>query len=411
MANTLKIDFIWTFAGTIVYRLSQWMLLVLIAKFTNPENVGQYSFAVALVTPLLMFSQMQLRSIIATDYTNNYSFSNYLCFRIIALSSLLVVIIVSSFIFFNDSITRLVVIAVCLSRIFESLGDICFGLFQKVHRMDFISKSMCIKGVLSIILLSIVMLRTRNLVLSILSISVSNLLIFIIYDIRNIKSFTNCNIKIDWIKSKNIFTISYPLGIVLAITYFQGSVPRFIIKYYHGNSSLGFFSAISYVVVIGNFFIMSIGHSVVSRLGNYYTTNLKYFIVLLLKFLLIAVIMGTATIILGIFFGKQFLTLIYKPEYAEYSNEFNILLISVAFSYVASVFGVAITSAKFYKPQVPQNILVIICTIISGLILIPNNGIRGGAETLIIANIARCLTSGILTYIVIHKQKCILKEH
>ena len=86
-------NFSWTFIGSTIYALSQWLLIVVLAKFGSAEVVGQFSLGLAITAPIILFSNMQLRNIIATDSVNQYSFSEYYGTRIILLLLAFLVII------------------------------------------------------------------------------------------------------------------------------------------------------------------------------------------------------------------------------------------------------------------------------------------------------------------------------
>ena len=75
---TLKSNFIWTLIGNLFYAASQWVVLILLAKLTNPQEVGLFSLGLALITPLFMLTNLQLRSVLATDAQRQYPFSIYL---------------------------------------------------------------------------------------------------------------------------------------------------------------------------------------------------------------------------------------------------------------------------------------------------------------------------------------------
>src|SRR5205085_1285623 len=81
-AATLRGDFTWTFVGNTVLAACQWAVLMLLAKRGSPELVGHYSFAVAVATPVIAFANLQLRSVQMTDVRVEYSFGDYLGFRL-----------------------------------------------------------------------------------------------------------------------------------------------------------------------------------------------------------------------------------------------------------------------------------------------------------------------------------------
>ena len=64
---TLRNNFVWTFAGNVLYGACQWAILSVIAKLGNTSIVGEYTLGLAVSAPVFMFSNLQLRSVQATD--------------------------------------------------------------------------------------------------------------------------------------------------------------------------------------------------------------------------------------------------------------------------------------------------------------------------------------------------------
>src|SRR5215471_13039004 len=78
---TLRLNFVWALAGNISYALCQWGMIVALAKMSSSFMVGQFSLGLAISTPVLMFTNLQLRSVQATDVKRFYSFGSYLGLR------------------------------------------------------------------------------------------------------------------------------------------------------------------------------------------------------------------------------------------------------------------------------------------------------------------------------------------
>src|SRR5258707_8606837 len=81
---SLSANFTWTFLGNTVHSVGQWAMLVLLAKLTQPELVGQYALGLAIVLPVLMSTNLQLRNVVATDLQEQIQFGYYLGFRLLS---------------------------------------------------------------------------------------------------------------------------------------------------------------------------------------------------------------------------------------------------------------------------------------------------------------------------------------
>src|SRR5689334_8730460 len=96
-ALTLRRNFSWTFIGNAVYAGCQWGMLVVLAKLGSPEMVGQFTLGLAVTAPIIMFTNLQLRSVQATDAKKQYIFSDYLGLRLTSVAIALLIIVVISF--------------------------------------------------------------------------------------------------------------------------------------------------------------------------------------------------------------------------------------------------------------------------------------------------------------------------
>ena len=93
-----KVNFIWMMLANGIYALCQWGMLVILAKLGNPEIVGQFALASAIITPVIMITNMQLRSVQATDAKKEYFLSDYVAVRILStVAAFLVIFLVLYF--------------------------------------------------------------------------------------------------------------------------------------------------------------------------------------------------------------------------------------------------------------------------------------------------------------------------
>lgn len=89
---TLRRNFSWTFIGNAVYAACQWGMLVMLAKLGSPEMLGQFTLGLAVTAPVLMFTNLQLRIVQATDAKRQYLFSDYFGLRLLGTGLAMLVI-------------------------------------------------------------------------------------------------------------------------------------------------------------------------------------------------------------------------------------------------------------------------------------------------------------------------------
>jgi len=83
MAHRLRYNIGWTLSGNSIFALTQWAVVVLIARVGSPEMVGSYALALAITAPIFLFANLNLRAYQATDVEDAFQFGQYLTVRLL----------------------------------------------------------------------------------------------------------------------------------------------------------------------------------------------------------------------------------------------------------------------------------------------------------------------------------------
>ena len=148
-AGAFQSRLFFAFSGNVSYALSQAAMLIVLAKFGTPAMVGQFGLGLALSTPVLLLSKLQLRSEIVTDVECEYSFADYARLRLLATVFAIVVVVCLLAAIAPAGETILVVLAVALVKSVEGPSDLCSGILQKHGQWQRIAAAACIKGAMA----------------------------------------------------------------------------------------------------------------------------------------------------------------------------------------------------------------------------------------------------------------------
>ena len=159
---SLRSNFAWILTGNVVYAACQWGAIVALAKLGSSFMIGQFSLGLAIATPVLMFTNLHLRAVQATDARRLSSFGEYL--RLRTAMTLCGLAVIGGIAWFGNyqRQTTMVILAVALAKGIETLSDIHYGLFQLNDRLDQIGRSMMLRGGLSVAALSTGLYATHN---------------------------------------------------------------------------------------------------------------------------------------------------------------------------------------------------------------------------------------------------------
>lgn len=423
---SLRQNFSWTLVGNIVYAACQWGMLVVLAKIGSPVMVGQFALGLAVTAPTILFANLQLRAVQATDSRHEYFFEDYLGLRLattaMALALIAVVVIFSGY----RSETALVIIAVGVAKAFEAISDVFYGRLQQHERMDRIAKSMMIKGPLSLLALWAGVYFTSSTLWGAVGLAIAWALVLVGYDIRSGKMLRGGDagapdiasvggrpetLRPRW-SNKTSFALvklSLPLGFVMLLISLNANIPRYFIEHYLGERELGIFAAIAYLMVAGSMVVNALGQSASPRLAKHYAAaEAKAFRSLLGKLVAISVLMGIAGVAIVAVAGETILAMIYKPEYAQHVDVFVLVMVAAGLGFVASFFGYAMTAARYFKVQAPLFAIVTVVSMLACLWLVPLYGLLGAAAVLVIAATLQLLGSvSIVVYAIYKLSNCV----
>ncbi len=408
---TLRQNFSWTFVGNFVYAACQWGILMVIAKLGSPEMLGQFTLGLAVTAPVMMFTNLQLRSVQVTDIRHRYLFSDYLGLRIISTGFALILITIIIFLAGYHSQTSLVILLVGLAKAFESISDVFYGLIQQHEYMNRIAISLIFKGSLSLLLLSMGVYLSNNILWGVVGLASAWFVVLVTYDIRSGVSIlkllenqqdTALTLQPRWHLQtlRELVWLCLPLGFVMMLISLNLNIPRYFIQIYLGERQLGIFAATAYLMMASNIVVSALGDSASPRLAKYYEVgNSVAFRALILKLVGIAVLLGGIGVLFALFCGKQILVILYSSEYAEHTNLFICLMIAAGVSYIASFLGYAMTAARYFRIQMPLFASVAIISTIVCLWLLPHLGLLAAAIALIIAAaIQACLSVTVIIH-------------
>ena len=378
----------WLVGGNFVFAFSQWVILIFFARMTNQENLGQYALALAIVTPIFAVGNLQLRPLYILDVNSEqkYTYTHFYYLRLICSFIALACCLVLG-LFFNVSI--LVLLLVGLLKFFESYSDIIYAYYNAHDQTQLISKSLFLKGALSVLAVALGLYLFDFYTALILFLFVY-LVVWLCIDnlyIQKTQEIKKISLDLGMMKS------AIPMGISLGIVTLQSNIPRLFLDQYASIEAVGIFTVLSYFIIVGSIFINSICQYLSPRLTHAWNHNRAYFKKLLSMALLVAGGLGLIAIFLSYFMGEFVLNLVYGAEYVAYTDAFVLTMVAGFILYLATVLGYTLTAIGFIKQQVYLFSIVLIFSVLVSYLFIPEYGIIGGIYTLIVSYLVQCVLS------------------
>lgn len=371
--------------GRGIYVVCQWLLLVAIARLADPSALGQFTYALALTGPLIVFAQFNMRGYMATDSHDEFGFADYRNARLLGVSVALVVIVLLAFVRQETASGWLVVILVGLYKSFESISDIYFGALQKREAFKDVALSVAMHGTLAALGLSLALWWTRDLAIAVGSIAVAWLVLLLVMDIpRTRAALTDSTLREGGDATFRAIRACFPFGVTLTLMTLRVNVPVYFIEAQLGLEQVGYYSAVAYFVVAGRMVIGSLVETSAPRLARYFNGGQgQAFLGLLTKLLLIAAVLALAGVLGAALLGTLVLRIAYGAGYEDYEGLFVLVMIAAGVTYFAQLTGTCLTIARYRRMLIVSNVLGTVTVAACAAIFIPFYGLNGGALALL----------------------------
>lgn len=400
---TLRANFSWTFVGNAINAASWFAMTIVLAKLGSPEDVGKFALGLATTAPIFMFATLRLRDVQATDAKQEYLFEDYFAMRMATtVAALLVVVGITIVSGFQWEMT-LIVLATGASKAIEAISDAFYGLFMQQERLDRVAKSLMFKGPLGLLGLGVGFYFTGSVFWAVMGLVITRAVIMLGFDVRNVSLSLNPTEKLianiiprsfprprwDLATLRKLFWLTLPLGFVTMLISFNLNIPRYFIEAHLGSYQLGIFAAVTAFQKAAPTAVQALGRSGAPRLSKYFAArNAKSFRKLSFKLVGIGILLGGVGVLVALVAGRQILTLFYGPEYVL-AGLFALVMFASGMDYVATMLLFVITSARYFRVQLPLHLLTTGAVAIACFFLVPSKGLIGAAFALIIADFVR----------------------
>ena len=387
----LRADFSWVLSGNVIYSACQWGIVMFLAKLGTAEQVGMYALGMAVVAPIILFANLQVRTLLASDVRDEFSFGQYMAFRAVSLLLAFLVTVVVAFFVAPDFERRAVVILVGFAQTLEYVSDTYYGLMQKCDRMDRLSRSLMFKGPLALALLCALMYFTRDVLLAIGGLVIGRLLILFVWDARlgyARRVLPALSARLEWSSGVmgRLLRLSLPLGVISMLASLTSNIPRYFIEGHLGTSDLGIYSAIASLLTAGTLVMSAFGQSILVPVARACATgDRNRYRGFVLQTAALGAAPGIGAVLVASFYGRFLLTHLFRPEYGERDDIFVWLMAAGTILFITSGLGYVITAARVLVPQIP--VLAANCSTVAlfSALWIPRHGLVGAAQAVLAA--------------------------
>lgn len=388
----------WTLVGNSVYAACQWGMLVVIAKFTTAESVGQFALGLATTAPIVMLANLQLRAIQSTDTSERYAFGQYLRLRLATTALALVVITAMALVYGYTPETTYIILAVGVLKAVESISDILYGRMQQREEMHLVARSMVLRGIGALALLLTILLLSGRLVVGIGAMTLWWAAVLILHDASSVQSEPSVfPLSHRPLPLRSLIHAAAPLGVVMLLISLNVNIPRYFLQAYRDGRSLGIFAAIASPLAVGLLVVSALGQSASPRLARLaHERDWVRFRRLLFQLIACGTMLGILGFLIALIGAEPILRIAFSAEYAAYAPVFVWLAVAAGLSYVASFLGYAMTALQQFTIQLPLFLMVSATVTLGAWYWVPRYGLLGAAFATVAAALVQLIGAGLI---------------
>lgn len=379
----------WAVAGAMTATAAQWLVVIVLSRLGNPEVTGYYSYALAVTGPIVVFANFNLRTIQATDVRDEFAFRDFLRLRSGLLALAAVAIGIAAGVQGNSR-TMSVMLLIGAAKLVEALSDVAHGFFQRVERMDLIAISVMVRAVLTVVAVAAVYGATRNLSAACAAALIVTAAVAWLFDravavallARSGHNRGTSSRPGRRRRLRTLFVLAWPLGAMALLDALLPNLPRYYLKAHYGLGAVGIYSAVAYLMFLGNFFITALGQAATPRLASAYHTSAAAFRRVVWQLTAIGTALGVAGVVFALVAGRFMLQKVYGPAFAAHAVLFVWVMVGAGIFYVTSLLWYATVAARRIPSQAIIQSVAVGVTAAACAILVPRAGLLGASWAL-----------------------------
>lgn len=247
---SLKQNMLWNSIGSFLYLFCQWAITVFVVRLSSGyDSAGVLAIAMSIGNLFTPFAIYKMRTYQVSDTSGEYSTGQYVAFRLMTIA----IALVGCFIYAVLTCRAGTYLTIFIYLVFKAIDifiDVLHGLDQQKMRMDYIGKSLIMRGILSLAAFCLLLWLTGSIDLAVLGMVVSTLPVCIFYDMRVSSKLDDIRPRISIEDALVLLRKCFPLVIASVFCSAILTIPRQYLSYGFGDALLGIYSSVAAPVAV-----------------------------------------------------------------------------------------------------------------------------------------------------------------
>lgn len=413
--TSVKRGFGWSLAGYMAYMACQGGIMVVLTRWGSRDlaDVALFAMALATVAPIILFSNLGLRRVYATDANGAFRFTDYFTLRMV--SNVLALGAIAAVIWIGGYRTELVWVTLAMgaAKMIESTSDVLHGFFQERRRIDISASATIMRGILSLIGFVAAFVITKQVFWGVIGMGAGWAAVLLFYEwpyaVRFLRESSRENSPLlpkakshGWL---HLARVTFPLGVVALVLALKSSIPTFVIEANLGETALGIFAAVVYFHHGINRVISSLGEAAAARMASLFAARDHSGVTRLLSLMLgVCLVISLAGVVVAHLLGGQLLR-IFGPVYTGFGWLLVAIMAAALVANLQTVFDYALMAVRQFRIQPYLYGGGALLLLLLSMHFVPTKGLSGAALALGLASGAELLAGSAIVALTLHKQK------
>lgn len=389
----------WSLGGTAAQALSQWAVILLLARTTSTGSVGIYALGLAISAPVMLFASLSLRTVLVTDTAARFQFREYLLLRLACMG--LAVVVTAGIAAFAAPSGAAVVFAVAVAKALDGVADIYYGHLQRRDRMRTIGTCMAVNAVVSVAATWVLLAATGSPLGAAIGCVVGSAAGTLVSAVttrpgaaiepgattmpaatepgattRPTAPLTRPLLH----TAAALVSVALPLGLASSVTSVTANLPRYLVGRSVDLESLGVFAALSYVLVAATVGYHAAAQVILPRMARWYAVgDLAAIAALTRRLVLGCLALGAVAVAAVAGTGEPILRALYGTAYAQATEAFTVLTLAAVLAGANYTVGTALSALRRFGHHLRVSLATLVVTVACGLILVPRYGVTAAA--------------------------------
>ncbi|WP_076464007.1 lipopolysaccharide biosynthesis protein [Actinomyces mediterranea] len=374
---SLRGNMLWNSAGSTIRLVCNYLITIAVVRLSHGfDAAGTLSLAMSIANLVLPFADFRLRTLHVTDVSQERSSGAYVGLRILtsALSFLIGVVYSAAT---NSPGSLLVISLYLVYSIITNFIEVFHAIDQRALRMDISGKSYMMQGASNLIAFSAVLWLTNSLVLAVISLSLTTLMIGLVYDMPRAARFEPIRPIVEWRPAVTTLAALLPLVLAQVASSAVLTIPKQQLALLAGDSALGIYSSVAAPALIVQMGATYVYSPLMGTFAEQFATDKRAAVRLLGKTTAVILAVTAALSVLLLLFGGPILHLLFGRQILEYTYLLQPMLLCTLLTAFAWFMNDLLLALRDFKASFFGNIVAAAITAAGSTYFVTAFGMNG----------------------------------